>query len=188
MKELFSEFGKLTKVNLHHDKNGKPQGSCDINFARKPDAVKAVKRYNKVPLDGRPMEIRIVEDLAKVEKARQMAKARMPLSQRISKRPNQSNNNNGRQVRQVRPVGKLPARNAKAIKQVAARNNRQTNQGGNNKTSMRQKMMMKVRKSASRANKVKNTQKNKLVVVWMKIFFRGFIFESVASVKIYQRL
>jgi len=64
MRELFGEFGKLTKVSLHYDKNGKPQGSCDINFAQKSDAIRALKKYNKVPLDGRPMAIKIVEDLS----------------------------------------------------------------------------------------------------------------------------
>lgn len=64
MKELFGEFGKLNKVAMHYDKNGKPQGTCDIHFAQKTDAVRALRKYNKVPLDGRPMEIKIVEDLA----------------------------------------------------------------------------------------------------------------------------
>merc|ERR1712050_642314 len=66
MKELFSEFGKLSKISLHYDKNGKPQGTCDIKFAEKSFALKAIKKYNKVPLDGRPMELKLVENYTPV--------------------------------------------------------------------------------------------------------------------------
>lgn len=129
MRELFGEFGKLTKVNLHHDKNGKPQGSCDINFAKKSDALKAVKRYNKVPLDGRPMEIRVIEDFGGGQTAARVGNAASkPMSQRIARAAPAG----GRRVQNVRPMN-----------------------------AMRQKMIMKVRKSAGRANKVKNLQKQK---------------------------
>merc|ERR1712176_1235812 len=47
---------------MHYDKNGKPQGTCDIKFAEKSSALKAIKKYNKVPLDSRPMELKLVED------------------------------------------------------------------------------------------------------------------------------
>merc|ERR1719471_1252706 len=62
MRELFTEFGKISKITMHYDKNGKPQGTCDIKFAEKTSALKAIKKYNKVPLDSRPMELKLVED------------------------------------------------------------------------------------------------------------------------------
>merc|ERR550525_372026 len=45
VQELFAEFGKL--------------GTADVLYERKSDAVKAMKQYDGVPLDGRPMKIEI---------------------------------------------------------------------------------------------------------------------------------
>jgi len=64
MQELFQEFGKLKKVQLHYDAKGKSQGNCEIFFARKADGLRAVKKYNNVPLDGRKMKIDVVGQVA----------------------------------------------------------------------------------------------------------------------------
>lgn len=60
MQELFSEFGRLKKVQLHYDSKGKSQGNCDLFFARKGDGIRAIKKYNNVPLDGRKMRLEVV--------------------------------------------------------------------------------------------------------------------------------
>ncbi|KAJ8551697.1 hypothetical protein K7X08_021712 [Anisodus acutangulus] len=60
IRELFSEIGELVRYAIHYDKNGRPSGAAEVVFARRSDAFQALKRYNNVQLDGKPMKIEIV--------------------------------------------------------------------------------------------------------------------------------
>ncbi|XP_022148377.1 THO complex subunit 4A-like [Momordica charantia] len=60
IKELFSEVGDMKHYSIHYDKSGRSKGTAEVVFSRRVDAVAAVKKYNNVQLDGKPMKIEIV--------------------------------------------------------------------------------------------------------------------------------
>lgn len=60
VQELFSEIGELKRYSINYDNDGKSQGSAEVVFARKVDALDAIERYNGVLLDGKPMKIELI--------------------------------------------------------------------------------------------------------------------------------
>ncbi|XP_072985138.1 THO complex subunit 4A-like [Typha latifolia] len=60
IKELFSELGDLKRCSIHYDRSGRSKGTAEVVFSRRTDGLAAVKRFNNVQLDGKPMKIEIV--------------------------------------------------------------------------------------------------------------------------------
>uniref|UniRef100_A0A0A9CPG3 RRM domain-containing protein n=1 Tax=Arundo donax TaxID=35708 RepID=A0A0A9CPG3_ARUDO len=60
IKELFSEVGHLKRFSVHYDGYGCPNGTAEVVFTRRSDALAALKRYNNVLLDGKAMKIEVI--------------------------------------------------------------------------------------------------------------------------------
>ncbi|XWS74995.1 hypothetical protein CRYUN_Cryun01aG0047100 [Craigia yunnanensis] len=60
IKVLFSEVGDLKRYSINYDKSGRSKGTAEVVFFRQTDALAAIKRYNNVQLDGKPMKIELV--------------------------------------------------------------------------------------------------------------------------------
>lgn len=96
IRELFAECGFIKKAAVHYDKSGRSLGTAEVVFANKEAAVRAIQKYNKVPLDGRPLKLALVPSSTAPMKAAQ-PKNRLGMRQGggVSKRTSINKNRDG---------------------------------------------------------------------------------------------
>ena len=54
-------MGSITRAGVRYDRSGRSLGWAIVVFASSEDANAAQRQYNGVPLDGKPMRIKVVE-------------------------------------------------------------------------------------------------------------------------------
>lgn len=64
--ELFETVGQLKSARLILMPDGRSTGSAEVVFEHMADALDAIKRYNNVPLDNRPLKISLATDSAPI--------------------------------------------------------------------------------------------------------------------------
>ena len=59
IKELFTEFGRVRRYGVNFAQNGQSLGTAEVQYENRNSALKAIQKYNNVPLDGRPMKLAV---------------------------------------------------------------------------------------------------------------------------------
>ncbi|XP_019191726.1 PREDICTED: THO complex subunit 4C-like [Ipomoea nil] len=61
LKTLFLEVGLLQSCSIYRDINGRPMGLGEVGFFEHSDAMTAMRIYNEIVLDGKPLKIEVGE-------------------------------------------------------------------------------------------------------------------------------
>jgi len=60
LKELYQTFGDTKRLVMNYDRSGRSMGTAEIIYKNRSDAMKAMQKYNGVPLDGKAMRLEVV--------------------------------------------------------------------------------------------------------------------------------
>jgi len=60
IRELYSPFGETRRLVMNYDRSGRSLGTAEIVYKNRADAMKAMQKYNGVPLDGKAMRLEVV--------------------------------------------------------------------------------------------------------------------------------
>lgn len=59
IKELFTEFGRVRRYGVNFAQGGQSLGTAEVQYENRNSAMRAIQKYNNVPLDGRPMKLAV---------------------------------------------------------------------------------------------------------------------------------
>lgn len=59
IKELFTEFGRVRRYGVNFAQGGQSLGTAEVQYENRSSALRAIQKYNNVPLDGRPMKLAV---------------------------------------------------------------------------------------------------------------------------------
>lgn len=60
LKELYQAFGETKRLVMNYDRSGRSMGTAEVIYKNRADAMKAMQKYNGVPLDGKAMRLEVV--------------------------------------------------------------------------------------------------------------------------------
>lgn len=119
--ELFSQVGRVLSAGVNYGPNGKSKGTAEVTLATLDSAMKAVSTYNGVKLDGRPLQIVIVDAPQNKQSAKPITQRLSGLKQQPTKngKQQQKPGNRGAATAKVVAVTKKTAPKKKAPKKKA---------------------------------------------------------------------
>lgn len=59
---MFTEVGQVKKVAVHYDRSGRSEGTAEVKFLKKSDALAAIKKLNGAKVDGRAISLTLLSN------------------------------------------------------------------------------------------------------------------------------
>lgn len=119
IKEIFTKCGKVRKVVLNYDENGKSRGTAVVSFHRIKDAMIAVEQFDRALVDGRPMHLKLLAKVVKKEVSKSAKKKPKVSKRKVTK------------VSQKKMPKKVSQKKSKKVSKKKPRVLKKQNQNGN---------------------------------------------------------